>query len=113
MYYYRWYLIKKASINARRFIPHHPYPDRVMYEGQAGAWFTKVIGLPLPLQILEARWLRDPAIAAGQARTALTKDDFFDYLNWTPWAIWQLHLVRPNRDLIKDALPAMKRFVAS
>lgn len=113
MYYYRWYLVKKASINARRFVPNHPYRNRVMYEGQAGAWFTKVIGLPLPLQILEARWLRDPAIAAGQARTALTKEDFFDYLNWTPWAIWQLHLVWPNRDLIKDALPAMKRFVAS
>lgn len=113
MYYYRWYLVKKASINARRFVSNHPYSDRVMYEGQAGAWFTKVIGLPLPLQILEARWLRDPAIAAGQARTALTKDDFFDYLNWTPWAIWQLHLVWPNRDLINDALPAMKRFVAS
>ncbi len=113
MYYYRWYLVKRASINARRFVPDHPYADRVMYEGQAGAWFTKVIGLPLPLQILEARWLRDPSIAAGQARTALTKEDFFDYLNWAPWAIWQLHLVWPNRDLIRDALPAMKRFVAS
>lgn len=112
MYYYRWYLVKKASINARRYVPNHPYSYPVMYEGQAGAWFTKVIGLPLPLQILEARWLRDPAIATGQARTALTKEDFFDYLNWTPWAIWQLHLVWPNRNLLEDALPAMKRFTA-
>jgi hypothetical protein len=112
MYYYRWYLVKKCSINARRYVPDHPYPTPVMYEGVAGRWFTKVIGLPLPQQILEARWLNDKSLAEGQARTALMRSDFFDYLNWTPWAIWQLHLVAPNEALIRDALPAMRAFVA-
>jgi hypothetical protein len=111
MYYYRWYVLKKCSINARRFVANHPYPDRVMYEGVAGRWFTKVIGLPLPLQIMEARWLHDKSYATGQARVALTKPDFFDYLNWTPYAIWQLNLVAPNQQLIKDALPVMRNFV--
>src|SRR5215208_6097113 len=83
-----------------------------MYEGVAGRWFTKVIGLPLPLQIMEARWLNDKTLATGQARTALTKDDFFDYLNWTPFAIWQLNLVAADENLIKAALPRMKKFVA-
>ncbi|MEW6125704.1 MAG: trehalase family glycosidase [Acidobacteriota bacterium] len=113
MYYYRWYLVKKCSINTRKFVSNHPYRDRVIYEGVAGRWFTKVIGLPLPLQIMEARWLNDKSLANGQARVAITKDDFFDYLNWTPFAIWQLHLVAPNPELIKEALPVMKRFVAS
>ncbi len=113
MYYYRWYVVKKTAINTRKFIPTHPYPAPVMYEGVAGRWFTKVIGLPLPLQIVEARWLNDKSIATGQARTAITKPDFFDYLNWTPWAIWQLHLVAPNKQLIKDALPAMENFTRS
>ncbi len=112
MYYYRWYVVKKCSINARKYVPHHPYLNPVIYEGAAGRWFTKVIGLPLPLQIMEARWLNDKTLATGQARTALTKDDFFDYLNWTPFAIWQLNLVAPNDNLIKAALPKMKRFVA-
>ncbi len=112
MYYYRWYVLKKCSLNPRQYAPNHPYPDRVMYEGVAGRWFTKVIGLPLPLQIMEARWLNDKTIAAGQARVALTKDDFFDYLNWTPFAIWQLHLVAPSETLIQAALPKMKKFVA-
>jgi hypothetical protein len=113
MYYYRWYLLKKCAIQARRFILNHPYMDRVLYEGVAGRWFTKVIGLPLPLQIMEARWLNDKSYATSQARVAITKPDFFDYLNWTPYAIWQLHLVAPNKSLIKEALPVMQNFVAT
>src|SRR5581483_6271292 len=86
MYYYRWYLLKKASIHTRHYVPDHPYPYPALYEGQAGTWFPKIIGLPIPLQLLEARWLSDKSIACDQARNALTRDDFFNYLNWTPYA---------------------------
>lgn len=111
MYYYRWYLVKKSHINTRAYLPTHPYPYPALYEGLAGTWFPKIIGLPIPMQILEARWLNDKRIAYDQARNALTKEDFFNYLNWTPYAFWQLHLVAPDAEFLKLALPAMRNFI--
>ena len=111
MYYYRWYLVLKTSICARCIVPDHPYPYPALYEGLLGTWFPKVIGLPIPLQIIEARWLNDKSIAYNHARLALTKDDFFNYLNWTPYAFWQLHLVAPDQSFLKEALPKVKNFI--
>jgi hypothetical protein len=111
MYYYRWYLVLKTSICARCIVPDHPYPYPALYEGLLGTWFPKVIGLPIPLQIIEARWLNDKSIAYNHARVALTKEDFFNYLNWTPYAFWQLHLVAPDQSFLKEALPKVKNFI--
>ncbi len=111
MYYYRWYLLKKSRVDTRKLVPNHPYPYPALYEGLIGTWFPKIIGFPLPMQILEARWLNDKRIAYDQARNALTREDFFNYLNWTPYAFWQLHLVAPDREFLKRALPAAENFI--
>ena len=112
MYYYRWYLVKKAYINTRKYVPDHPYRYPALYEGQMGTWFPKIIGFPIPLQIAEARWLKDKSIAYDQARNTIASEDFYGYLNWTAYALWQLHLVAPDEKFLQEALPAMKRFIA-
>jgi hypothetical protein len=106
IYYYRWYLLKRNLVTG-----WYRYP--ALYEGNIGGHFPKVIGFPYPLQICEARWLRDRQTAFGQALNGIFHSDgtYFGYLNWAPYAYWQLYLVWPDQDLLRAALPGAQQHV--
>jgi len=67
MYCYRWFVVKRGTHVARRVIADHPYPRTAVYESPVGDWYNCVIGLPVPVQLREARWEKTPATARAHA----------------------------------------------
>lgn len=60
LYTYRWFVVYRALHRPDHWYDGHPMPGTLIYEGPVGIWFSAPIGLPLPLQIRELRWMRRP-----------------------------------------------------
>lgn len=101
LYYYRWFLVKRSIHDPKRFIAGHPYKRPSIYESPIGDWFCAVIGLPIPVQIQETRWLRD--IAPGKNHILNWAENvhyqYREYLQFTPAALWNFYKVHPDPEI--------------
>ena len=79
-YLYRCLLVNINTFSPREVIPEHYAAGQAMYESRYGSWFGATIGLPLPLQVCEARWL-DTELAAGQLELLRDKEHVTRYIN--------------------------------
>ena len=111
MYLYRWFVVKRAAHTARRLITDHEYPRTAFYESPNGSWFNCVIGLPVPVQIMEARWLRDPAPIRGHVLNWCEGvRGYRGYIQFTGRAIAALQENHPSRAFAARVYPAVKAY---
>ncbi|GAA5122307.1 hypothetical protein JIN84_09805 [Luteolibacter yonseiensis] len=102
LYYYRWFLVKRAIHDPKKFIPGHPYKRPAIYESPIGDWFCAVIGLPIPVQVQEVRWLRD--ITPGKNHILNWAENvhyqYREYLQFTPAALWNFYKIHPDAEIL-------------
>lgn len=60
VYAYRWFVVYRNLRRPSRWFAGHPMPGELFFEGPVSNWFTAPIGLSFPLQLREARWMREP-----------------------------------------------------
>lgn len=123
MYYHRWYLLKKNSMNPR--LGHMQF--RAFSEGRwTSDWYANVISYGAGHQMYEARWLRDPSYAWGHLLTFVenTRPDGIypshvtpkgqqggQYTDWITSCAWGLQEVHPNTPLLQKIAPTLERNV--
>ncbi len=111
MYLYRWFVVKRSIHTARRIIAEHEYPRTAMYESPYGAWFDCVIGLPVPVQIVEARWMRDARVVRSHVLNWCDGvKGYRDYIQFTGHSIAELMKVHPSKEFAAAVYPAVKGF---
>jgi hypothetical protein len=111
MYLYRWFVVKRGTHEARRVIANHEYPRTAVYESPVGGWYNCVIGLPVPLQIQELSWQRDPSVLHAHILNWNDKVvGYRDYIQFTPMAIARSFENHPSSDLAKRVLNAAANF---
>ncbi|QJE96790.1 MGH1-like glycoside hydrolase domain-containing protein [Luteolibacter luteus] len=101
LYYYRWFLVKRSIHDPKNFIADHPYKRPSIYESPIGDWFCAVIGLPIPVQLQETRWLRD--ITPGKNHILNWAErvhyQYREYLQFTPAAMWNFYKIHPDPEI--------------
>lgn len=111
MYYYRWFVVYRGIHETRRLIPDHEYPRPVMYESPMGGWYDCVIGLPVPMQIQEAAWLRTPQTGWDHILNwAEDVKGYRGYIQFTPMAIWRFYAHHPDRDRLSQSFASIRNF---
>lgn len=104
LYYYRWFVVYRGLHEARRVVADHEYTRLAAYESPCGGWYNCVVGLPVPMQIQEMSWLRDPWPAKAQILGWVEKQPhYIDYIQFTPMAIWRNQLNHPDLALARQA----------
>lgn len=110
MYCYRWFVVKRNTHDARRVVADHEYPRTAVYESPVGAWFNCVIGLPVPVQVQEMTWQRNPAAAAAHLRNWSENVRGYDgYIQYTGMSAARFLRVHPDAELARDLAPALKK----
>lgn len=111
VYYYRSFLIKRAIHNPARLLPDSDFQGECVYESPFGYWFGSPIGLPIPLQIEEMKWLKNTdAIYSHIANWCAGPGTTKDYIQSTPMAIWQLYCQQKDTRILSDAYAACKEY---
>lgn len=114
VYYYRWFVVYRALHKPQTVIPNHPYPKRCFYESPMGNWFGCVIGLPVALQLQEARWLRDGSYGYEHIQNwAENIACYQGYIQYTPAAIWDYYKNHPDEKILSKVYEAAKAFALS
>lgn len=111
VYYYRWHLVRKNTFTPSRLIPSHFIKGECMYESATGSWYGCSVGLPVPMQIDEARWQRGGSTAGSQIENwRLGGGDYRGYIQYTPMAV--LHYYRLHRDplMLKGIYTELKEY---
>jgi hypothetical protein len=111
MYYYRWFVVYRGIHETRRLSPDHEYPRPVMYESPMGGWYDCVIGLPVPMQIQEAAWLRASQPGWDHiSNWAENVKGYRGYIQFTPMAIWKFYKKHPDKARLSQAFEPIKKF---
>lgn len=126
---YRWYLVRRNTAAPEAMRLRRP----VVYEGRGSkmtldAWdpkgweFSKLIPFSTPMHLLEGRWHPDASACRGSV-LALVENQTDEgllpcvqvdrvggsYINFLAWAVWQFHLVQPDRDWLAEVAPGLQR----
>ena len=111
MYLYRWFVVKRGTHEARRAIPDHEYPRRAVYESPVSTWTVCVVGLPVPVQIQEIAWGRDPGVLRDHILNWCDKvRGYRDYIQYTGQAIALALENHPSKEFARQILPAVAQF---
>ena len=111
MYYYRWFVVKRGTHTARNIIPDHEYPRQAIYESPNGGWYNCVIGLPVPVQIAETRWQRDPSAVRDHALNwCESVKGYRGYIQFTGHAMADLVKNHPSHDFVSAVYPEVKKY---
>lgn len=112
-YYYRWFLVYRSLHRPGDVIGGHPVEGDCLYESPYGAWYGCPVGLPVPLHLEEAKWMRSGRIAFADAENwlkGLTCYQGFGYIQYTPMAIWHLLENHPDKALLERAYPECRKY---
>ncbi len=131
MWDYRWYLARRNLAHPGAGLLKEP----LFWEGRAhkcsndpwkpSGWeFSKLIPFSSPYHILEGLWHKDLSAVHGEIRNliaAQSEEGLFrcayihdtggSYYHFIPWAVWELHCIRPDRTFLAETAPAMARNV--
>lgn len=111
MYLYRWFIIKRGTHEARRVIQEHEYPRYAVYESPVGGWYNCVIGLPVPLQIQELAWQRDPEVLHSHILNWCDNVAGYRlYIQFTAQAIARSFENHPSTDFAKKVLGEVVKY---
>jgi len=111
MYCYRWFVAKRGTHTARRVVAGHPYPRTAVYESPVGDWFNCVIGLPVPVQLRELRWLRNPDVVRAHALNWCDKiKGYRGYIQFTGESIARIQENHPSVEFARRAYPAVREY---
>ena len=111
IYYYRFFVIKTAIHTPSSLIPDSDYIGQIVYESPFGNWFGAAVGLPIPLQIEEMKWMRN----AGAVRSHIANwcrgfGAMRGYIQFTPMAIWKLYMQTGDKELVSECYEAVKQY---
>ena len=110
VYYYRIFLIKHALHIPSDVLNEPVFTGECAYESPFGKWFGGPVGLPIPMQIEEMKWLRGNS-AENQIKTWIRGEGCtHSYIQFTPYAIWKYCLQSGNTDIISDVYEACKEY---
>lgn len=98
IYYYRFYLIYRATYRPVEVIPDHRYKKHCFYESPTGKWYGTFVDLPVPYQIAESRWMRDPVLGREHMETwTMEGERHSTYIHFTPFSAMQFYRLHPDR----------------
>ncbi|MFA6074476.1 MAG: hypothetical protein WCV63_00775 [Negativicutes bacterium] len=111
IYFYRWFLVYRSQHNPRSILKQHPYKHPAFYESPFGLWFGCAVGLPVPCQILESRWLTNKKLSCGHVLNwgARTRG-YMNYLQFTPMAIWKWYLSHRDKKVLLSIYQTAKEY---
>lgn len=112
VYYYRLFLIKCAIHTPEDVIENSVFKGPSVYESPFGKWFGAPVGLPVPLQIEEMKWLR----LTGECHSHIenwieSRGCMKDYIQFTPYAIYKYYLHTNKRNITVDMYEDCKAYV--
>lgn len=130
-YIYHWYILRNSytepglgHLRNGYFCEGRSHKLRKDPYAPSGHDFTQFIQLSLPFHLLDSRWRANDrccreAIRSfvssiepdGTCRTETVDGHGFAYGNFSVWAIAQYFLLHPDRDFLREILPALKRSV--
>ena len=111
IYHYRWFLVYRAWHDPRSILQHHPYQHSAFYESPFGLWFGCAIGLPVPCQILESRWLTNKNVSRGHLLNwGEQTRGYMNYLQFTPMAIWKWYLSHRDQKVLSAVYQTAKEY---
>lgn len=114
VYYYRWFVVYRGLHDPRKVIPGHPYSRPCFYESPMGGWFGGVVGLSVPVQLQEAKWLRNRTFGYGHIQNwAEGMRNYRGYIQYTPYAIWEYYLNHPDKTVLEAIYDAVKAYCLS
>ena len=113
VYYYRFFVMKCAIHEPSTFLPGSDYEGQCAYESPFGAWFGAPIGLPVPLQIEEMKWMRNPAALRSHIKNWSKSGMMQYYIQFTPMAIWHSYLQTGDRSILTDFYDQIRDFTLS
>ena len=104
MYYFRWYAFQKHIVSTPRGPVISEFIPKMRWAG-----YGNTVGVAVPHQLREARWLRDPSLAESDARFWLSPDAPHrrDYSLALADSIFAVSLADGDNRMSEDLLPAM------
>lgn len=111
LYYYRFFVIKSAWHTPADVLPDSDYTKGCVNESPFGGWFGAPVGLPVPLQLEELKWMKNPnALRTHIANWSADKGNMQGYIQFTPMAVWNAYRQTGDTSLIADAYEACARY---
>ena len=102
LYYYRFLVIKSAWHTPADVLPDSDYTEGCINESPFGAWFGAPVGLPVPLQIEELKWMKTPDMLRTHIQNWCdAKGVMQGYIQFTPMAIWNAYRQTGDASLLK------------
>lgn len=111
IYYYRYFVIYRGIHTPRTIIPDHDFTGECVYESPFGYWFGAPVGLSVPLQVEEMKWMKKPGAVYSQLRN--WKNDAGNsrgYIQATPMAVWNLYTVRGDDSILEEMYEACRGY---
>ncbi len=114
VYYYRWFVVYHGIHNPVEIIKGHKIPRSSIYESRYGGWFGGPIGLPVPWQIEEAKWMRRPEFLMDHMTNWMENLVLYQgYIQFSPWAIWHAYQLHPDKAWLEAHYEDLKKYMAT
>jgi len=111
LYYYRFFVMKSAWHTPADVLPDSDYRDGCVNESPFGGWFGAPVGLPVPLQIEELKWMKNPnALRTHIANWSANRGAMQGYIQFTPMAVWNAYRQTGDASLLTDAYEACAQY---
>lgn len=111
VYYYRLFLIKCAVHTPEDVIPDSEFKGPCVYESPFGKWFGAPVGLPIPLQLEELKWLGLHNVTSSHIDNwAKSHGCTQSYIQFTPYAILKCYYHSGDETLISNTYNNCKAF---
>lgn len=103
IYYYRYFLIYRGIHTPDAVIPGHDFEGECVYESPFGYWFGATVGLSVPLQVEEMKWMKDRHAVYSQLHNwKRGAGNSKGYIQATPMAVWNLYQLTGDRSLLEE-----------
>lgn len=112
VYYYRAYVIKCAVHDPSALLDDSVFGGECVYESPFGGWFGCPIGLPIPLQIEEMKWMRNTDSLRSHIRNWCENRGYTQgYVQYVPAAIMNFYRLTGDRSIIENAYEACRKYM--
>lgn len=111
IYYYRFFVIKSSLHTPELLLRESDFKGVCVYESPFGLWFGAPVGLPVPLQIEEMKWMKDKtAIRSNIANWSRGVATMQGYIQFTPMAIWHLYLQTGDKSVLTEYYDCVREY---
>lgn len=108
IYYYRYLMLYINTFSPKDVIPKHYIEKRAIYENRYGEWYGCPITLSLPMQIDEAKWLKNHELAKEQLDVWKTKKLFQGFIEYTPYSAYDYYRCHKDKKWLEDIYDSLK-----